>query len=91
VGAGIPTWEVDDPIAVGYAATNDRVALPFGAVTDVYLRAVRFRTEAFWGMENDIVVVVAEEGTIEVAVAPGDAEALAERLQALTDPALGRP
>lgn len=91
VGAGTPTWEVDDPVAVGYAATNDGVALPFGAVADVYLRAVRFRTEAFWGMENDIVVVVAEDGTIEVAVPPGDAEALAERLQALTDPALGRP
>jgi len=76
-------WSTADAIAVGFASTNERVDLPFEEVTDVYLREVRFRTEAFWGMDNDIVVVASGRGTIELAVAPGDAEALATRLESL--------
>jgi hypothetical protein len=87
-GLDVPTWSADDAVAVGFASTNERVVLPFEAVSDVYLRQVRFRTEAFWGMDNDIVVVVAEPATMEVAVAPGDAEAVAARLGALTQPAV---
>lgn len=77
---GAARWSTDDPVSVGFASTNDGVDLPFEDVTDVYLRAVRFRTEAFWGMEADIVVVASERATIEVAVPPGDAEAVAGRL-----------
>lgn len=76
-------WSAADAVAVGFASTNERVALPFEEVSDVYLRSVRFRTEAFWGMANDIVVVPSERGTIEVAVRPGDAEAVAARLSEL--------
>ena len=79
-------WSTDDAVGVGFASTNANVDLPFEEVSDVYLRAVRFRTEAFWGMENDIVVVVSERGTIEVAVTPGDAEAVASRLAELAGP-----
>ena len=50
-------------------------------------RSVRFRTEAFWGMANDIIVVASERGTIEVAVKPGDAEPVAARLDELLRPA----
>lgn len=83
---GTARWSTDDAVAVGFASTNPRVDLPFEEVSDVYLRAVRFRTEAFWGMDNDIVVVVSERGTIEVAVTPGDAEAVAARLAELLQP-----
>ena len=80
---GAARWSTDDAVAVGFASTNPGVDLPFEEVSDVYLRSVRFRTEAFWGMENDIVVVASERGTIEVAVTPGDAEAVASRLAEL--------
>ena len=83
---GEARWRTADPVAVGFASTNEGVDLPFEEVSDVYLRSVRFRTEAFWGMENDIVVVPSERGTIEVAVRPGDAEAVAARLVELVQP-----
>ncbi len=79
-------WVTDDPIAVGFASTAGRIDLPFENVTDVYLRAVRFRTEAFWGMKADIVVVPSERSTIEFAVPPGDAEPVAARLAELLFP-----
>jgi broad specificity phosphatase PhoE len=77
---GDARWSTDDAVAVGFASTNERIDLPFEEVSDVYRRAVRFRTEAFWGMEADIVVVASDRGTIEVAVPPADAEAVAMRL-----------
>ena len=83
---GDARWTTDDPVAVGFASTNDAVDLPFEEVNDIYLRSVRFRTEAFWGMSNDIVVVASERGTIEVALPPGDAEAVAARLVDLLQP-----
>ena len=76
-------WRTDDAIAVGFASTNDRIDLPFEEVSDVVLRSVRFRTEAFWGMENDIVIVASDRGTIELALPPGDADPLASRLAEL--------
>ncbi|WP_421120849.1 hypothetical protein ACE2AJ_06020 [Aquihabitans daechungensis] len=84
---GEARWSTDDAVAVGFASTNPHVDLAFEDVSDVFLRSVRFRTEAFWGMENDIVVVVSERGTIEVAVTPGDAEAVAARIDELARPA----
>jgi hypothetical protein len=83
---GEARWLTDDAVAVGFASTNAHVDLPFEEVSDVYLRSVRFRTEAFWGMENDIIVVASERGTVEVAVPPGDAEAVASRLVELVQP-----
>ena len=84
---GEARWSTDDAVAVGFSSTNRNVDLPFEEVSDVYLRSVRFRTEAFWGMENDIIVVASERGTVEVAVTPGDAEAVASRLAELVQPA----
>ena len=80
---GEARWSTADAIAVGFASTNARVDLPFEEVSDVVLRSVRFRTEAFWGMENDIVVVASDRGTIELALPPGDADSLAARLAEL--------
>ena len=83
---GPARWRTDDAVAVGFASTNDGIELPFEEVSDVYLRSVRFRTEAFWGMANDIVVVASERGTIELAVPPGEAEPVAARLAELVLP-----
>ena len=80
---GEARWTTDDPVSVGFASTLQTVDRPFEEVSDVYLRSVRFRTEAFWGMANDIIVVASERGTIEVAVKPGDAEPVAARLDEL--------
>jgi hypothetical protein len=81
--AGGARWSTADAIAVGFASTNERIDLPFEEVTDVVLRSVRFRTEAFWGMDNAIVVVASDRGTVELALPPGDAEPLAARLAEL--------
>jgi hypothetical protein len=86
VPGGEARWATDDAIAVGFASTNERIDLPFEEVTDVYRRAVRFRTEAFWGMDADIVVVASDRGTIEVAVPPAEVEAVAARLAGLLRP-----
>ena len=83
---GRAEWHVDDPVAVGFSSTAGPVDQRFDEVTDVYLRSVRFRTEAFWGMEADIVVVASDRGTIELAVRPPDSDALASRLDALLGP-----
>lgn len=80
---GQVSWAADDPIAVGFPSTAGRIEQPFGSVDDVYLRSVRFRTEAFWGMDGDIVVITADPTTIELALPKGDAEALASRLAEL--------
>jgi hypothetical protein len=85
-GSGLARWTTDDAVAVGFASTNESVDLPFEEVSDVYLRSVRFRTEAFWGTDGDIVVAASERGTIEVAV-PVGAEVLANRLAQLVLPA----
>ena len=84
--SGEARWSTDDAVAVGFASTNERVELPFEEVTDVFLRDVRFRTEAFWGMEGAIVVVASDRGTIELAVPPAQTEALAARLVDLLQP-----
>jgi hypothetical protein len=86
VGTAEARWRTDDPVAVGFASTNGSVDLPFEEVVDVYLRAVRFRTEAFWGMQADIVVVESERTTVELALPPGDAEPVAARLDQLLGP-----
>jgi hypothetical protein len=70
---------------VGYASTSGPVDQEFTEVSDLVLRPVRFRTEAFWGMDNDIVVVASDRGNIELACPPGEAEALAARLLAMLE------
>jgi hypothetical protein len=76
-------WHVDDPVAVGLPATRGPVDLAFGEVDEVRLRAVRFRTEAFWGMEADIVVVSAERATTELALSPDLTAPVVDRLRDL--------
>src|SRR6187399_1231713 len=49
---GEARWTTEDPTSVGLPSTIRVVDLPFEQVTDVYLRTVRFRSEAFWGMNN---------------------------------------
>lgn len=90
VSGGEARWQVADPTAVGLAATHGPVDEAFGAETEIYVRPVRFRTERFWRAGGDIVVVDADGPRIEVAVPPGLADAVAERLVELrpgtTDP-----
>lgn len=61
-------WHVDDPIAVGLPATRGPVTTTLVDIDEVWARAVRFRTEAFFGMQADIVVLTSERGTVELAL-----------------------
>ncbi|MCU1497933.1 MAG: hypothetical protein JWM47_1886 [Acidimicrobiales bacterium] len=78
---GIVNWHADDPIAVGLPAVRGPVDATFSEIDEVWLRPVRFRTEAFWGMDADIVVLRSERATTELALAPNLTGAVTERLR----------
>ncbi len=79
---GAVRWRAEDPVAVGLPAAHGSVDATFGEVADLWTRGVRFRTEAFWGLEADIVVLGSERTTTELAVAPDLLPALLPRLRA---------
>lgn len=62
------SWHVDDPVAVGQPANRGPVSADFVEIDRVTLRPVRFRTEAFWGMDARIVVLHSERATTELAL-----------------------
>jgi hypothetical protein len=78
---GAVSWHVEDPVAVGLPSTRGPVDADFLAIDRVTMRPVRFRTEAFWGMESDIVVLHSERTTSELAVPPLLTEPLFDRLR----------
>lgn len=80
VGGIGATWHADDPIAVGFPITRGPVDEAFTDITDVLLRTVRFQTEAFFGKDAEIVVLVADPSMIELAVPADESGPLAERL-----------
>ncbi len=80
---GEARWRCQDPVAVGFPATKGPVDLAFDEVTDVWLRSIRFQTEAFYGREGEIVTVESERGTVEVALSAPETGPVAERLHQL--------
>lgn len=76
-------WQAEDPIAVGCPITRGPVDMAFADVTEVYLRSVRFQTEAFFGRDAEIVVVASGRGTIELALRTEEALIVAQRLEAM--------
>ena len=83
---GEARWRVADPVAVGFPITRGPIDLTFTEVTEVFLRPVRFQTEAFYGKAGEIVVLAADRGTIEVALRPEHAGPVAVRLDELLFP-----
>lgn len=78
--AGAISWHVEDPISVGLPSTNGPVDADFVDIDEVDLRPVRFRTEAFWGLDGAIVVVRHERATTELALPPALVHPLLDRL-----------
>ncbi len=76
-------WHAEDPVAVGLASTRGPVDVSFAEVNEIWRRPVRFQTEAFWGMEADIVVVIAERSTTELALSPDLSAGVEDRLRDL--------
>ena len=72
---------------VGFPVTRGPVDEQFTEITEVWLRPVRFQTEAFHGREAEIVGVVSDWATVEIAVPPAESGPLAERLYELLMPA----
>jgi hypothetical protein len=79
---GAVRWHVDDPVAVGLPATRGPVTVTLVDIDEVWSRAVRFRTEAFHGMEADIVVLTSERGTLELALPVELTAPVVDRLRA---------
>lgn len=80
---GEARWQCPDPVAVGFPVTKGPIDLPFTEVSDIWLRPVRFQTEAFHGLEAEIVVVASPNSIIEVAASGDLAAAVADRLNDL--------
>ena len=78
---GAIIWHADDPIAVGLPSTRGPVEATFAEIKHVWTRTARFRAEAFWGMEDTIVVLTAERATTELAVHPELTASLFERVR----------
>lgn len=76
------SWHVEDPVAVGLPVLRGPVDEYFTEVEHVGLRPVRFKSEAFWGMEAHIVVLTAERVTTELALPVPVTEPMAQRLTA---------
>lgn len=74
------SWHVEDPVAVGLPVTRGAVSADFTAIDRITVRPVRFRTEAFWGMDAEIVVLHAERATTELAMPPELTGPVHERL-----------
>ena len=80
---GVVRWHVDDPVAVGLPAIRGAIDAGFVDIDEVWQRPVRFQTEAFWGMEGEIVVLHAERTTTELACEPAFTHPVADRLRDL--------
>ena len=82
---GYVNWHADDPIAVGLPSTRGPVDATFTEIDHVGTRPVRFRTEAFWGMDGQIVVLTAERATTELAVRAELTDPLLDRVKEQLD------
>lgn len=78
---GVARWRTDDPVGVGLPSTHGPVDERFPAVEDVWARDIRFRTEAFWGMDGEILVLRVEPSTIELALPPALSGPVLDRLR----------
>lgn len=65
---GAVSWHVEDPVAVGLPSKHGPVDADFVDIEEVDLRPVRFRSEAFWGLDGDIIVIRQERATTELAL-----------------------
>lgn len=80
---GAVNWRAEDPIAVGLPSTNGPVEEEVVDVDDVWSRDIRFRSEAFWGMDGEIIVLHSDLGITEVAVPVAISQPLLDRLGAV--------
>ena len=74
-------WRSEDPIAVGLPSTYGPVEEALVDIDDAWARDVRFRSEAFWGMDGEILVLRSEWGTTEMALPPALSGPLLDRLR----------
>lgn len=81
VGGTEISWHVDDPVAVGLPVLRGPVDEYFTELEHVGLRAVRFKSEAFWGIDAEIVVLTAERVTTELAFPVPVTEPVIQRFQ----------
>lgn len=80
LGGGGASWHAADPVAVGLPLVHGPVDVDLVDIDELWLRPIRFRAEAFWAPEGDIVVVTAESGTTELALPPELTDDVSTRL-----------
>lgn len=80
---GNARWSTEDPLGVGLPSTHGSVNERFPAVDDAWARDIRFRSEAFWGMDGEILVLRSEPSTIELALPSALSGPVLDRLRVL--------
>lgn len=81
LGAGGASWHVEDPVSVGLPLVHGPVDEDLVDIDEIWLRPIRFRAEAFWGPEGDILVLTGESGTTELACPPELTDDVSTRLR----------
>ncbi len=80
---GAVSWRAEDPIAVGLPSTNGPVEEELVDLDDLWSRDIRFRSEAFWGLDGEIFVLQSDAGTSEIAVPAALSGPLLDRLRTM--------
>ena len=83
--SGIPQFVVADPLkrslVSGRAGGSGPV--PVEGPGTLATRVVRFRGEAFFGLDGDVIVLTTERHVSEIATEPSETDLIATRLKAL--------
>ncbi len=82
-GEGKAEWTATDALAVGLRPSRAIKTFRVTEVVRVVVRPARFREEAFYGPDTDIVVVTAERSVTEFCVPPEEVDEVSDRLGAV--------
>jgi len=87
-GAGEAAFLADDPAAAALVVgrTGRSGPVPVGPTQDVSRRPVRFKGEAFFGLDAEVLVVATDRYQSEIAVDPAEVDAVAGRLASFVGP-----
>lgn len=86
---GPATWRPDDPASVGMVQARAEQPVVLEGAEAVERRPVRYKAEAFHGLDADIVVFRRERSLVELACPVSDVDGVYRHLQAMTAGAAG--
>jgi len=79
-GGDQPEFVVDDPATVALVTRHGAAPVVLEHPLEVEVRDVRYKAEAFYGPEAEILVATSPRRVVEIALPPEETEAVARRL-----------